>query len=155
MQKKINQRYYMGLKTNYLAYLISTFIFNKEIIMIKKFSLFIFALMLVIPNIVSAKHDCKYQISGGYVTSDSDISNVKSAQDMSEDNFITLQGQIEKRISKNMYQFKDSSGIMMVKIDKKIWRGQTVNANDIVQISGKIDKKDNKIILDVDSLMKK
>lgn len=123
--------------------------------MIRKLSLFIFALMLSAPNFASAKDDCKYQISGGYIISDSDVSNVKAAQDMSENNFVTLQGQIEKRINKNMYQFKDSSGTMMVKIDKKIWRGQTVGASDIVQISGKIDEKDNKIILDVDSLMKK
>lgn len=123
----------------------------------KKLGILTFALMLCITSVVSAK-DChcdKMKMGGGYVASQSDITTVKAVQDLSDDAMVTLQGQIEKRVKKNKYQFKDQTGTMMVKIGKKVWQGQVVNADDTVQITGEIDKDKDGITLDVENLIKK
>ncbi|MBQ8870920.1 MAG: NirD/YgiW/YdeI family stress tolerance protein [Alphaproteobacteria bacterium] len=122
----------------------------------KKMSLLALAIMLGLSGVANAKHDdCKEKMHGGYIVSDADITTVKAAQGMQEDSMVTLQGQIEKQLKKDMYQFKDSSGTMMIKIGKKKWHGQTVSAKDTVQITGEIEKDDDKTVLDVESLIKK
>ncbi|MBE6450667.1 MAG: NirD/YgiW/YdeI family stress tolerance protein [Alphaproteobacteria bacterium] len=122
----------------------------------KKISLTALAVMLCLSSLANAKEHCDYMDKkGGYIVSDSDITTVKTALGMQEDSIVTLQGQIEKRLKKDMYQFKDASGTMMIEIGKKVWHGQTVSAKDTVQITGELDKDDDKIVLDVESLIKK
>ena len=122
----------------------------------KKISILTLALMLGITSVVSAKENCcsKMNMGGGYVASQADISTIKAVQDMEKGSYVTLQGQIIKRINKNKYQFKDQTGTMMVKIGKKIWRGLVVSAEDTVQISGKVEKSKDATMLDVKSLIK-
>ena len=124
--------------------------------MVKKIKILVLLIGLCFANTTFAKHKCDYKaMGGGYIVSDSDIVSVKDAQAMKDDDIVTLQGKIEKRIKKNKYQFADSTGNMIVKIDKKVWHGQLVNSSDVVQITGEIDKDKDATILDVESLIKK
>ncbi len=124
--------------------------------MIKKASLLALCFMIALSGASFAKESClnneKY---GGYIVSQEDISTVKDAQNMKDDSYVTLQGNITKRLTKNKYQFADSSGTIMLKIGKKVWHGQTVSAKDIVQIMGEVEKENDKTIIDVKTLIKK
>lgn len=123
----------------------------------KKIGILTFALLLSISAMASAKESMcdKMKIEGGYIASQADISTVNKAQTMEDDSYVTLQGQIEKRVKKDKYQFKDQTGTMMVEINKKIWKGQVISADDTVQITGEIDKNKDGVMLDVESLIKK
>ena len=124
--------------------------------MIKKIGFLVITFMLSCASITMAKDKCEHNLkSGGYIVSDADVTTVKNALQMDDDSIVTLQGQIEKRIKKDKYQFKDNTGNMVVKIEKKVWHGQTVNSSDVVQITGELDKDKDGTTLDVESLIKK
>ena len=124
--------------------------------MLKKIKILVLFIGLCFANTTFAKDKCDYKaMGGGYIAGEGDIISVKDAQAMKDDDIVTLQGKIEKRIKKNKYQFADSSGNMIVKIDKKVWQGQSVNSSDVVQLTGEIDKDNDATILDVESLIKK
>ncbi len=53
---------------------------------------------------------------------------------------VTLRGKIVNRLSDDMYQFSDGTGIIKVEIDEEDFAGQRVDANTQVEIWGKIDK---------------
>ena len=77
---------------------------------------------------------------------------VVEALKMNDDSYVTIQGNIVKRISDDKYMFKDSTGTLTVEIDSEKWAGQSVNVHDKLELSGEIEKKFNSTILDVDTL---
>lgn len=115
------------------------------------------ALMLGISGAALAKHkceDCKNNERGGYLGGVGEVVTIKQALTMPDESEITLRGQIEKRIKKDKYLFKDESGTITVEIDKDIWNGQTVGPKDTVVISGELDKDDDRSMIEVDRLVK-
>ena len=119
-------------------------------------SIFTLIAMLMTASVVSAKDDCHCNmVMGGYIAGQEDISTVKAVEGMEDDSIVTLQGNIVKRLKKDMYQFKDSTGTINVKIKKKVWHGQTVSSQDVVQIMGEVDREKDGIKIDVESLIKK
>lgn len=124
----------------------------------RKITALIMALVLGLSSAAFAKHkdgDHKVRERGGYIGGNSEIITVKQALTMPDDSDVTLRGQIEKRIKKDKYQFKDESGTIIVEIDKDVWDGQTVGPNDTVTITGELDKDDNRTTVDVERLIKK
>lgn len=126
----------------------------------KKLTALAIALMLGISGAAFAKHDgenCGKHQRGGFMgdTSKAEIVTIKQAMAMPDESEVTLSGQIEKRVKKDKYVFKDSSGTIMVEIDKKVWNGQTVTPNDTVIISGELDKNDDRSKIEVERLIKK
>ncbi len=77
---------------------------------------------------------------------------VTEALKMRDDSYVTVQGNIIKRISDDKYTFKDSTGTMTVEIDTEKWAGQSVNMTDKLELTGEIEKKLNSTVLDVDSV---
>ncbi|WGE42575.1 YgiW/YdeI family stress tolerance OB fold protein [Actinobacillus equuli] len=45
--------------------------------------------------------------------------------------------------------FKDSTGSVHIDVEDGAWQGKTVNANNRVRISGKVDRDDGRVTLDV------
>lgn len=121
--------------------------------MIKKTLILALAFIIGISGISYAKDECSEKY-GGYIASQADIPSVKEVANMADGSYVTLQGNISKRLTKEMYQFTDSSGSIMLKMDKKVWHGQTINAKDTVQIFGKVDKEKDKTIIKVKNLIK-
>ncbi|MGA7506815.1 MAG: YgiW/YdeI family stress tolerance OB fold protein [Erwinia billingiae] len=91
---------------------------------------------------------------GGFSGPNGTVATVKQAQDMKDDAWVTMRGNIEKRIGDEDYQFRDATGTMKVEIDHKRWEGQTISPKDNVELQGKIDKDFNSVELDVKQVRK-
>lgn len=91
---------------------------------------------------------------GGFYGPNGTVATVKQAQDMKDDAWVTMRGNIEKRIGDEDYQFRDATGTMKVEIDHKRWEGQTISPKDNVELQGKIDKDFNSVELDVKQIRK-
>lgn len=91
---------------------------------------------------------------GGFSGPNGTVATVKQAQDMKDDAWVTMRGNIEKRVGDEDYQFRDATGTMTVEIDHKRWEGQTVGPNDKVELQGKLDKDFNSMELDVKQIRK-
>lgn len=74
------------------------------------------------------------------------VAQTKTLQD---DEKVMLEGQITKKISHEHYEFKDSTGTVVVEIDDHKWMGQSVSPKDRVRLEGEVDKDGSKIDIDV------
>ncbi|MBW5891701.1 YgiW/YdeI family stress tolerance OB fold protein [Pectobacterium polaris] len=91
---------------------------------------------------------------GGFTDSQSSLTTVDKAKDLRDDSWVTLRGNIEKRLGDENYLFRDSTGTMEVEIDHKRWNGQMVSPTDKVEIQGELDKDFNSVELDVKQIRK-
>lgn len=91
---------------------------------------------------------------GGFTDSQSSLTTVDKAKDLRDDTWVTLRGNIEKRLGDENYLFRDSTGTMEVEIDHKRWNGQMVSPTDKVEISGELDKEFNAVGVDVKQIRK-
>ena len=80
--------------------------------------------------------------------------SVANALKMSNNSYVTVEGNIIKRVSDDKDLFKDSTGSMTVEIDNEKWNGITVNPQDKLELSGEIEKKMTSVMLDVDIVKK-
>jgi len=67
---------------------------------------------------------------------------------------VTMRGRITKNMGENIYVFEDSSGTIMMEIEEEDWNGKTVRVNDIVTVYGNVDKGNDYIEIDVNSIEK-
>lgn len=86
--------------------------------------------------------------NGGLVSA----TTVAQAKDLADDSWVVLRGQIVRQVGKKDYIFKDDTGEIQVEIDHKKWRGQSVTPDDLVEISGEIDKDWGSIEIEVKSI---
>ncbi len=91
---------------------------------------------------------------GGFSGPNGSVVTVKQAQDMKDDSWVTLRGNIEKRVGDEDYTFRDATGTMTVEIDHKRWEGLTVSPADKVELQGELDKDFNSVELDVKRVSK-
>lgn len=91
---------------------------------------------------------------GGFSGPNGSVVTVKQAQDMKDDSWVTLRGNIEKRVGDEDYTFRDATGTMTVEIDHKRWDGLTVSPADKVELQGELDKDFNSVELDVKRVSK-
>lgn len=120
--------------------------------MTKKITALTLAILLGTSGAVMAKHHQE----GGFVSNtNNDVITIKQALTMPDDSDVTLRGQIEKRLKKDKYLFKDDSGSIIVEIDDDVWKGQTVGPDDTIVIMGELDKDDDYNSIDVERLIKK
>ena len=91
---------------------------------------------------------------GGFSGPGPDLVTVKQALEMRDDTRVTLKGSIVRSLGDEAYTFKDATGTIEVEIDNEIWRGLNVGPEDIVVISGEIDRDWNHISVDVSSISK-
>ena len=89
-----------------------------------------------------------------YAASDN-AATVEKAKTLADDAAVVLTGSIVSReaAQKDMYIFKDATGEIRVKIERKVFRGNTVTPENQIRITGKMDKDEGKDIeIDVKSL---
>ncbi|MBQ4777711.1 YgiW/YdeI family stress tolerance OB fold protein [Pectobacterium versatile] len=91
---------------------------------------------------------------GGFIDQQSSLTTVDKAKELRDDSWVTLSGNIEKRIGDENYLFRDATGTMEVEIDHKRWNGQMVSPTDKVEIQGELDKDFNSVELDVKQIRK-
>lgn len=113
----------------------------------KKF-LTVFMLITVTTSIALAN------MNEGFRDNNIKTSSVAEALKMNDNSYVTVKGNITKRLSEDRYSFKDSTGSMTVEIDKDKWSGISADTKDILELSGEIEKKNNYTRLDVDSVRK-
>lgn len=83
------------------------------------------------------------------------VMTVADVSKMGDDKMVVMQGSIEKHISKDKYQFVDSTGKIVVEIDGDEWRGMDVSPSDTVMIIGETDKDlFRDVQIDVESVRK-
>ncbi len=91
---------------------------------------------------------------GGYTGPGPEFVTVEQTKDMRDDTPVALKGYIVKSLGGDNYLFKDSTGTITLDIDDKRWAGQTVGAEDLVEIYGKIDKDWSDLEIEVKRLVK-
>lgn len=91
---------------------------------------------------------------GGYVGPGPEFVTAAQAKDMRDDTPVALKGYITKSLGGDRYLFQDESGTITLDIDDRRWAGQTVGAEDMVEIHGKIDKDWTDLEIEVKRLIK-
>lgn len=82
------------------------------------------------------------------------VVTVKEAKEMKDDSWITVRGNIVKRLSDDDYLFQDQTGTLSVEIDDEDWKGQSVAPGDKVELQGDLDKAFNDAQLEVKQVRK-
>lgn len=91
------------------------------------------------------------QAAVGYTGPSAAPTTVKAALSMLDDTPVILRGKITKNLGNERYLFSDSTGTIQVEIDQKVFYRSNVqiSGNDLVEISGEVDKEWNKTEIDV------
>lgn len=91
---------------------------------------------------------------GGFVGPDVANTTVEQAKSLRDDAWVALEGNIVRKMGKELYAFRDSSGTINVEIDDDLWNGVTITPNDKVRIEGEVDKDWNSVEIDVKKVTK-
>ncbi|MDR0867144.1 MAG: NirD/YgiW/YdeI family stress tolerance protein [Planctomycetota bacterium] len=71
-----------------------------------------------------------------------------------DDTMVILQGTIIQSLGDEKYLFRDSSGEIVIDIDRKVWRGLSAGINDRVEIYGEVDVEHGDIEIEVKTIRK-
>jgi uncharacterized protein (TIGR00156 family) len=69
-----------------------------------------------------------------------DIVTVDVAKSLKDDYPVVLRGKIERFLGDEKYLFADETGNIIVEIDDRLWRGISIDQNDLVEITGEVDR---------------
>lgn len=112
-----------------------------------------------------AKHDCGCcdaktgkghftdAMRGGFTDASAKPSSVTEALKLPDKAYVMMQGHITKRLSDDEYNFTDGTGNIVAEIGEKDWRGYRITPQDKITISGKVDRDNDNVKIDVKSLM--
>ncbi len=89
------------------------------------------------------------QDAGYKGTEDTHETPVTLIKDFRQGGYVTLEGNIVKRIDGDAYQFQDSSGTVKILAPTATFKGKTYSAEDKVRVSGKVFGKGNNAHLEV------
>ena len=113
------------------------------------------SLMIGASTALAKGPDGGFNRGGGFTGPGPALSTVQQARDMRDDSPVTLQGHIVQHLGDDHYLFKDNTGTINVEIDHKRWQGQNVGPNDLVEISGEVEKDWSELGIDVKRIIKK
>ena len=113
------------------------------------------SLMIGASTALAKGPDGGFNRGGGFTAPGPALSTVQQAKDMRDDSPVTLQGHIVQHLGDDHYLFKDNTGTINVEIDHKRWQGQNVGPNDLVEISGEVEKDWSELGIDVKRIIKK
>ncbi len=132
----------------------------------KKFLFFLMAATMF-AGAVHAKHNCgcegcdckvehklqqKQKNKGGFLEKEITPISVARASTLEDGTKVMLIGRIVSQIGGHEYNFTDGTDHMVVEIGRKTWKGVVVSPNDKVILKGKIEKDDDRTVLDVKSV---
>lgn len=121
-----------------------------------KMQTFLSALAVSAVALSSAAFAASDNSNGGFTGPGSEVAivSVQQAKGMNDDAMVILQGNIQKKVGDELYLFSDGNDTIMVEIDDDDWNGLSIGPNDIVEISGEVDKGWTSIEIDVDQIKK-
>lgn len=67
--------------------------------------------------------------------------NVKQAKSLHDGASVSLRGNLLKKEGNDLYQFRDKTGHIQVQIPMVVFEGKSFSPDDLVGISGSLDKK--------------
>lgn len=82
------------------------------------------------------------------------VVSVQKAKGMDDDTIVVLQGNIQKKIGDELYLFSDGKETIAIEIDDDDWNGLNVGPDDVVEITGEVDKGWTSIEIDVEQIKK-
>jgi uncharacterized protein (TIGR00156 family) len=91
---------------------------------------------------------------GGYKGPGAVAITVAEAKNLRDDTPVILQGKIERFLGNEKYLFSDDTGNMVIEIDNKVWGDLSVDENEVVEISGEIDREFRGNEVEVSSIRK-
>jgi len=80
---------------------------------------------------------------------------VSEAMKFPNNSWVILTGNIANALRDEKYTFNDSSGDIIIEIEREVWRGLSVGVSDSVEISGVLKIKKGQISIDVKAIIKK
>ncbi|MDR1098900.1 MAG: NirD/YgiW/YdeI family stress tolerance protein [Treponema sp.] len=92
--------------------------------------------------------------SYGYKGPSLDAVTVEVAKNLQDDYPVIMRGKIERFLGDEKYLFADETGNIIVEIDNELWNGISVNQNDMVEITGEVDKELLRVKIDASSISK-
>ncbi|MDR1277542.1 MAG: NirD/YgiW/YdeI family stress tolerance protein [Treponema sp.] len=102
---------------------------------------------------LSAQEDSQ-EDSYGYKGPGLDAVTVETAKNLQDDYPVLMRGKIERFLGDEKYLFTDETGNIIVEIDNELWNGISVNQNDMVEITGEVDKELLRVEIDASSIKK-
>ena len=94
------------------------------------------------------------QERGGFTGPGLQPVSVQEAKTLRDDTPVLLRGNILRFLGDEKYLFADTTGAIIIEIDDRLWRGITVSENDMVEITGEVDREFMRIEIEVSSLKK-
>jgi uncharacterized protein (TIGR00156 family) len=91
---------------------------------------------------------------GGYRGPGVAAITVAEAKNLRDDSPVVLQGKIERFLGDEKYLFSDDSGNITVEVDDKIWGGLSIDQNDVVEITGEVDRDRRGVEIEVKTIRK-
>jgi uncharacterized protein (TIGR00156 family) len=91
---------------------------------------------------------------GGYGSPNRSVVSVEQAKGMRDDANVTLRGNIIQSLGGKYYLFQDATGIITVEISNKRWQGRNITPDDLVEISGKVDRERFRVKIEVKKISK-
>ena len=77
---------------------------------------------------------------------------VAEALNLRDDTPVILRGYIIHFLGNKRYLFSDATGTITVEIERRAWGSLLIDENDLVEISGEIDRDMNSVKVEVDSI---
>jgi uncharacterized protein (TIGR00156 family) len=91
---------------------------------------------------------------GGYKGPGAVVTTVAEAKTLRDDTPVILQGRIDRFLGDERYLFSDDSGNITVEMDDKIWGTLSVDQNDLVEITGEVDRGYRELEVEVRTIRK-
>ena len=91
---------------------------------------------------------------GGFKGPNAEVASVAEARALRDETPVILQGRIERFLGDERYLFSDDSGSITIEIEKRIWGNVSVDENDLVEISGEIDRDWRGVEVEVNRIRK-
>ena len=115
----------------------------------KKYSILGICLLAVIFSATSL-----YAQQGGFRGPSANVITVAEAKTLRDDTPVILRGRIVRSLGNEKYIFSDETGSITVEIERKTWGSLSINENEIVEISGEIDRDSRGVEIEVETIRK-
>ena len=89
---------------------------------------------------------------GGFTGPGASAATVAEARRFRDDTPVILQGRIIRFLGDDKYIFADDTGNITVEIDRRVWGNLSVGENDMVEITGEIDRYPFRVEVEVRSI---
>ena len=101
----------------------------------------------------SGSQDGQGAQAGGF-TGQRHVLTVQQALGLRDDTPVVLQGRIIRALGNNRYLFTDDTGTITLEIERRAWGSLLVDENDLVEVSGEIDREWNRVEVEVNRIQK-